>query len=149
MEPRLNFVTRVVADLARARRFYVDGLGWTAAFTGDDVLMIHVGQKLVLSLGPRRARAKRLARSREAGRCPSRSRTTSPLLRRSTPGFATTLGAMLRAPHAEQGLDEHAGHLVDATLHVGASFFTRGVRVDVVGLRGSGLARSRHFPDMG
>lgn len=50
MEPRLNFVTLVVADLARARRFYVDGLGWKAAFTGDDVLMIHVGQKLVLSL---------------------------------------------------------------------------------------------------
>jgi catechol 2,3-dioxygenase-like lactoylglutathione lyase family enzyme len=50
MEPRLNFVTLVVADLARARRFYLEGLGWTAAFTGDDVVMIHVGTKLVLSL---------------------------------------------------------------------------------------------------
>lgn len=50
MEPRLNFVTLVVADLERARRFYVDGLGWPAAFTGDDVVMIHVGTKLVLSL---------------------------------------------------------------------------------------------------
>jgi catechol 2,3-dioxygenase-like lactoylglutathione lyase family enzyme len=50
MEPRLNFVTLVVADLARARRFYLDGLGWTSAFTGDDVVMIHVGTKLVLSL---------------------------------------------------------------------------------------------------
>lgn len=50
MEPRLNFVTLVVADLDRARRFYLDGLGWTAAFTGDDVLMIAVGTKLVLSL---------------------------------------------------------------------------------------------------
>lgn len=50
MEPRLNFVTLVVADLDRARRFYVDGLGWEAGFTGDDVSMIHVGPKLVLSL---------------------------------------------------------------------------------------------------
>ncbi|MCB9662394.1 MAG: VOC family protein [Sandaracinaceae bacterium] len=50
MEPRLNFVTLVVADLDRARRFYVEGLGWPAAFAGDDVLMIHVGAKLVLSL---------------------------------------------------------------------------------------------------
>lgn len=50
MEPRLNFVTLVVADLERARRFYVDGLGWKAAFAGGEVLMIHVGQKLVLSL---------------------------------------------------------------------------------------------------
>lgn len=51
MEPRLNFVTLVVADLDRARRFYVDGLGWPVAFTdGNEVLMIHVGTKLVLSL---------------------------------------------------------------------------------------------------
>lgn len=50
MEPRLNFVTLVVADLDRARRFYVEGLGWPAAFTGGDVVMIHVGTKLVLSL---------------------------------------------------------------------------------------------------
>lgn len=50
MKPRLSFVTLVVADLGRSRRFYVDGLGWPAAFTGDDVVMIHVGTKLVLSL---------------------------------------------------------------------------------------------------
>ncbi len=50
VEPRLNFVTLVVADLARAHRFYVDGLGWPAAFTGGDVVMIQVGTKLVLSL---------------------------------------------------------------------------------------------------
>jgi hypothetical protein len=50
MEPRLHFVTLVVADLDRARRFYVDGLGWPAAFTGGQVVMILVGDKLVLSL---------------------------------------------------------------------------------------------------
>lgn len=50
MEPRINFVTLVVADLDRARRFYVEGLGWTPAFTADDVVMIYVGSKLVLSL---------------------------------------------------------------------------------------------------
>ena len=51
MEPRINFVTLVVADLARARRFYLDGLGWTAALDdGDEVVMVHVGDKLVLSL---------------------------------------------------------------------------------------------------
>ncbi len=50
MEPRLNFVTLVVGDLERARRFYVDGLGWPVALAGADVVMIHVGPKLVLSL---------------------------------------------------------------------------------------------------
>ena len=51
VEPRLNFVTLVVADLDRARRFYLDGLGWTAALDGGgEVVMVHVGKKLVLSL---------------------------------------------------------------------------------------------------
>ncbi len=51
MEPRINFVTLVVADLERSRRFYIDGLGWTAAMeAGGEVAMIHVGNKLVLSL---------------------------------------------------------------------------------------------------
>lgn len=51
MEPRLNFVTLVVLDVDRARRFYVDGLGWPAALdVPDEVVMIHVGEKLVLSL---------------------------------------------------------------------------------------------------
>lgn len=51
MDPRLNFVTLVVADLERARRFYLDGLGWTPALdVPDEVVMIHVGDKLVLSL---------------------------------------------------------------------------------------------------
>lgn len=51
MQPRINFVTLVVADLERSRRFYLDGLGWTAALeAGGEVAMIHVGEKLVLSL---------------------------------------------------------------------------------------------------
>lgn len=51
MQPRLHFVTLVVADLERARRFYLDGLGWPAALEASgEVVMIHVGDKLVLSL---------------------------------------------------------------------------------------------------
>jgi hypothetical protein len=51
VEPRVNFITLVVSDLARARRFYLAGLGWRAAFdAGGDIVMIHVGQKVVLSL---------------------------------------------------------------------------------------------------
>jgi hypothetical protein len=51
MQPRLNFVTLVVADLDRSRRFYLDGLGWSAAMdVAGEVVMVHVGNKLVLSL---------------------------------------------------------------------------------------------------
>lgn len=51
MEPRIHFITLVVADLDRSRRFYLDGLGWTAAMdVAGEVVMIHVGAKVVLSL---------------------------------------------------------------------------------------------------
>jgi catechol 2,3-dioxygenase-like lactoylglutathione lyase family enzyme len=51
VDPRVNFVTLVVADLDRARRFYLEGLGWPAALEASgEVAMIHVGPRLVLSL---------------------------------------------------------------------------------------------------
>jgi catechol 2,3-dioxygenase-like lactoylglutathione lyase family enzyme len=51
MEPRLHFVTLVVTDLERARGFYLQGLGWRAAFEASGaVTMIQIGEKLVLSL---------------------------------------------------------------------------------------------------
>ena len=51
MDPRINFVTLVVGDLERARHFYLEGLGWSAALdVSGEVVMVHVGTKLVLSL---------------------------------------------------------------------------------------------------
>lgn len=55
MEPRINFVTLITPDLPRAREFYCRGLGWPPAFEADEVVMIHVGTKLVLSLWDARA----------------------------------------------------------------------------------------------
>lgn len=50
MEQRVSFITLAVADLERSRAFYVDGLGWEPIFRGDDVLMLPVGDRLILSL---------------------------------------------------------------------------------------------------
>jgi hypothetical protein len=51
MDQRVSFITLAVADLDRTRAFYVDGLGWSPeVFVPDEVLMIRVGEKLVLSL---------------------------------------------------------------------------------------------------
>lgn len=50
MEQRLSFITLAVADVDRSRAFYVDGLGWTPIFVGDDVLMLPVADRLILSL---------------------------------------------------------------------------------------------------
>lgn len=50
MEQRLSFVTLAVPDLAAARAFYVDGLGWHADLEVGDVVMLRVADRVVLSL---------------------------------------------------------------------------------------------------
>lgn len=51
MDPRLSFVTLVVRDLAKSRAFYIGGLGWPVEFESpDEVVMIRVGDRVVLSL---------------------------------------------------------------------------------------------------
>lgn len=71
MEQRLNFVTLVVADLAATRRFYVDGLGWSASMdVPSEVLMIQVGDKLVLSLWAENAAAKEIGPVSRGGTLP-------------------------------------------------------------------------------
>lgn len=56
MDQRISLVTLAVADLDASRRFYLDGLGWTAALdVPGEVLMIQAGERLVLSLWIERA----------------------------------------------------------------------------------------------
>ena len=50
MEPRITLITLGVASVARARKFYVEGLGWPAAsFGGDEVAFVKL-QGIVLAL---------------------------------------------------------------------------------------------------
>lgn len=52
MEPRLSLVTLSVRDLARARSFYVEGLGWPASSaSNDEIVFIQIGP-LGLALYP-------------------------------------------------------------------------------------------------
>ena len=51
MDQRISFITLAVSDLEETRRFYLDGLGWTAElYVPGEVLMIRTGEHLVLSL---------------------------------------------------------------------------------------------------
>jgi uncharacterized protein len=51
MDQRVSFITLAVSDLDAARRFYVEGLGWTPELdVPGEVLMIKVGDQVVLSL---------------------------------------------------------------------------------------------------
>lgn len=50
MDPRLTLVTLGVSDLNAARRFYLDGLGWTAVLdVPGEVLFVQVAPGVLLS----------------------------------------------------------------------------------------------------
>lgn len=56
MDQRISFVTLAVRDVALAREFYVDGLGWAPSmYVEGEVMMIQVGDHVVLSLWDRAA----------------------------------------------------------------------------------------------
>ena len=50
MEQRISFITLAVEDVARSRKFYVDGFGWKPMFENDEVIMLPAGEHLMLSL---------------------------------------------------------------------------------------------------
>jgi catechol 2,3-dioxygenase-like lactoylglutathione lyase family enzyme len=51
MDPIVHFITLGVPDLAEARRFYVEGLGWQPTFeVPGEVTFIQVGHGLLLGL---------------------------------------------------------------------------------------------------
>lgn len=51
MDQRISLISLAVADTAVARRFFVDGLGWTpAGEVSGEVIFIQVGPGLLLSL---------------------------------------------------------------------------------------------------
>jgi catechol 2,3-dioxygenase-like lactoylglutathione lyase family enzyme len=50
VEQRLTLVTLGVTDLDRARRFYLDGLGWQPLLDAGEAVFLQVGPGVVLSL---------------------------------------------------------------------------------------------------
>jgi hypothetical protein len=51
MDPRVQLITLGVRDVAAARRFYVDGLGWPSTFdVPDEITFIQVGHGRLLGL---------------------------------------------------------------------------------------------------
>jgi uncharacterized protein len=50
VEPRVDLITLGVPDLAEARRFYVEGLGWPALLDLGDFVVIQVGHGRALGL---------------------------------------------------------------------------------------------------
>ena len=115
MEPRINFITLVVADFDRACRFYLEGLGWPAALTAPgEVAMIHVGTKLVLSLWAESAVVAEIGEVRRGGTLPFTiaHNVASPAVADAVLATARTAGATV---HAAQQRDwgGYSGYFVD------------------------------------
>lgn len=53
MDQRLDLITLGVADLARSRAFYVDGLGWEPSLDLPEIVFLQVNAGLLLGLWPR------------------------------------------------------------------------------------------------
>ncbi|MBS9403226.1 VOC family protein [Halomonas sp. TRM85114] len=56
MEQRISLITLGVSDLARARRFYEEGLGWKVGLSEGEIVFFQLNG-LILSLYPRTALA--------------------------------------------------------------------------------------------
>lgn len=115
MEQRLNFVTLAVADVARARDFYVDGLGWEVEFEAPgDVIFLRLGPGLVLSLWSRKGFIE------EVGAEPARGLTPLTLAHNvSSPGEVDAVLAQAESAGAEvsagvrRDWGGYSGYLVD------------------------------------
>ena len=53
MDQRISLITLGVADLARSRRFYEDGLGWVKGNAEDEVAFYQLSNGLVLAIWSR------------------------------------------------------------------------------------------------
>jgi catechol 2,3-dioxygenase-like lactoylglutathione lyase family enzyme len=68
MEQRISVVTLGVKDLARSRRFYVEGLGWKPAFENKEIVFFQAGGMVFAIFLRDELAADFLANSKEFGR---------------------------------------------------------------------------------
>ncbi len=61
MEQRISVITLGVSDLARARKFYEQGLGWKSANPGNESIAFYQAGQMVFALFPRSALAAEFA----------------------------------------------------------------------------------------
>lgn len=51
MQQQISVITLGIADLARSRRFYVDGFGWTPVFENDEIIFYQMNGLVLGTFG--------------------------------------------------------------------------------------------------
>ncbi len=69
MQQQMSVVTLGVSDLARSRRFYVEGFGWAPVFENGDIIFFQMNG-LMLGLWTAAAQAADMGRANEFGLAP-------------------------------------------------------------------------------
>lgn len=120
MEQRVSLITIGVADLARARTFYVSGLGWKPVFENDTVVFFQLNG-VIAGLFPLDELAKdasypldRLGTGGMALAFNTRSREEVDALL----SVAKRAGATVSAPAAEKVWGGYGGYFVDPDGHL-------------------------------
>lgn len=120
MEQRISLVTLGVARLARARTFYVDGLGWRPVFENEDVVFFQLNA-ILAGLYPLDLLAK------DAGYDPGKLGAGGMALAYNTRSReevdtilvqAENAGAVRPAPAEEKSWGGYSGYFVDLDGHL-------------------------------
>jgi catechol 2,3-dioxygenase-like lactoylglutathione lyase family enzyme len=121
MEPRISLVTVGVADLARSRRFYAEGLGWRPVLDTPEIVFFQLGP-MVLGLWPFAELAKDARLPLPSSPVPAggialahnvRSRAEVDALLKA----AVRAGASLLKPGQEQPWGGYSGYFADPDGH--------------------------------
>jgi len=135
MEQRISLVTIGVADLARARTFYVDGLGWQPVFENEEVVFFQLNAILagLYSLD---------SLAKDAGTDPAKLGTGGMALAYNTRSreevdsilaLAESAGAVRPAPAEEKEWGGYSGYFVDLDGHLWEVAWNPGFKIDAKG----------------
>lgn len=133
MDQRISLITLGVSDLARARSFYEDGLGWTKGNTEDTVTFYQLTNGLILGLWPRDSLA---ADARVADTGATFSGITIALNARTVDEVdavlaqAVAAGGTITKPAEEQFWGGYSGYFADLDGHPWEVAFNPGWTID-------------------
>lgn len=136
MDQRISLITLGVSDLARARRFYEDGLGWTKGNPEDEVAFYQLTNGLVLAVW---SRAELAADARVADTGATFSGITIAFNTRSRDEVDEVLAAVAAAggtvtkPAEEQVWGGYSGYFSDPDGHPWEVAFNPGWSMDDAG----------------
>jgi predicted lactoylglutathione lyase len=118
MQQQMSVITLGVTDLARSKRFYADGFGWTPVFENEDILFFQMNG-FVLGLWKAEQQAKDMGRANTASPAPFALAHNVPAKADVQPAIdrLVAAGGKQLKPAIDQPYGGFAGYLEDPDGH--------------------------------